>query len=1090
MECGHPTGVSPTPVGGDWTAPQAPSIRPREERPPAPQPRPYPALSTERPFRPRPEIEEERKLLTVLFSDVVGSTELVQELDPEEAKDLLEPAVRAMIEAVHRFEGTVCRVMGDGIMALFGAPIAHEDHALQACLAGLAMQEGVQRYCEQVRARRGIAVAIRVGLHTGEVVVGALTNDLHAEYSAIGATSHLAARMEQLAIPGTIQLTLETLHLVEGLVQVRSLGPVAVKGMARPVEIFELLGVGSVRSRLEARLSRGLTPFVGRQDELQTLERGLGQGSQGHGQVVALVGEPGCGKSRLLWELTHSARAAEWLTLQGDSAAYGRASPYLPFIDLLARYFQVAAGDAPEVAKEKVTAHVLAIDESLRVILPAVYALFDLPHDDREWAALDPPRRRRRTQEAIKGLLLRESELRPVLLLIENLHWADTESLALLDILVASIPTARMVLVVTYRPEYQHEWGGRSCYQQIRIDPLAPDSAADLVRALVGDGREARLLVDHLIEQTDGNPFFLEECIRSLVETGALVGERGAYQVTRPIKSIHVPASVKAVLAARIDRLPPGDKRLLQAASIIGKKFSLPVLRAIADAGDDELDESMGHLRAAELLYETRLYPETEYTFKHALTLDVAYEGVLLQRRRALHARIVGAIEQLYPDRLIEQADRLAQHALAGQQWEQAADYSRQAAGRAVATGAYRAAVANLERALDALAEVPRTPAALREAVDIHLELRSSLQPLGEIPAILDHLHAAEALAEELDDPARLARTFSYLCSYFVMTREPDRSVPHGERAVELARQLDNLSLQVPASFFLGEALYSLGEFDHAVTMLLQTSAGIQGDRRFDRFGMTGLPAVLSRGIVGRSLAELGQFDEGARYSLEAIRIAEEADHAYSLASACSTDGFVHLLRADPARAIMSLTRSIELCRSWSFRPHLASALARLGYAHLLADRIDEALPLLEQAVRQAREIGGLNEQVFLEIWLSEAYARVDRLDEALDAARVASDLVDQSRQRGKRPYVLRQLGRLAAARGGEDLAEAELLYREAVAVARNLRMRPLEAHLHGHLADLYRATGQAEAAAVERAADDALSRSLAFAPSARPAAL
>jgi hypothetical protein len=563
-----------------------------------------------------------------------------------------------MMEAVHRYEGTVNQVMGDGIMALFGAPVAHEDHAVRACYAALRMQELVRRYAEQARRAHGVNVQIRVGLNADEVVVRAIGNDLHMDYTAVGQTTHLAARMEQLASPGSILLTPSTLELVEGYVAVRPLGPVPVKGLANAVEVYEVTGPGPARTRLQVAARRGLTQFVGRTAELEQLRRAQQLAANGHGQIAAIVGEAGVGKSRLVYELTHSHRLQGWLILESASVSYGKATSYLPVIDLLKGYFQIQDRDDLREIREKVTGKLLTLDESLKPSLPAVLALLDVPVDDAAWQTLDPGQRRQRTLDAVRRLLLREAREQPLLLIFEDLHWIDSETQALLDNLVDSLGSARLLLLVNYRPEYQHGWGSKTSYSQMRLDTLPAESTGELLNALLGEDPGLAPLKQLLVKR--GNPFFLEETVRTLVETKALSGERGRYRLTQPVHTIQVPATVQVMLAARIDRLAPEDKRLLQVASVVGKDVPFTLLQAIAERSEEALRRELDHLQAAEFLYETGLFPDLEYSFNHALTHEVTYGSLLHARRRDLHARIVGAIETLHRDRLGGEIERLA----------------------------------------------------------------------------------------------------------------------------------------------------------------------------------------------------------------------------------------------------------------------------------------------------------------------------------------------------------------------------------------------------------------------------------------------
>jgi class 3 adenylate cyclase len=538
-------------------------------------------------------LEGERKHVTVLFADLKGSMELLADRDPEEARKILDPVLELMMEAVHRYEGTVNQVMGDGIMALFGAPLAHEDHAVRACYAGLRMQESVNKYAAGVRRTEGVPIRIRVGLNSGEVVVRAIGSDLHMDYTAVGQTTHLAARMEQIADAGTTLLTPATLALAEGFVEVGSVGPTSVRGLAEPIEVYVLTGASAARSRLQAATARGLTKFVGRSAEMAQLHQALELARSGKGQVVAVVGEPGVGKSRLYYEFIHSDHTDGWLTLESRSVSYGKATGYLPLADLLRHYFKVENGDDVRAVRVKVTGNLLTLDDALQEAIPPVLWLLDALPDDSPFLALDPADRRRRTLAAVKAVLLRESQVRPLRLVFEDLHWIDSETQTFLDGLVESLPAAPILLAVNYRPEYRHAWGSKSYYRQLRIDALTPQNADELLDSLVGSDVSLSRLKPLLIARTEGNPLFLEESVRALVEIRALAGDRGAYRLVRPLETINVPPTVQAILAARIDRLGGEDKLLLQAAAVIGKDVPYALLLAIADLDEDGLQRGL-----------------------------------------------------------------------------------------------------------------------------------------------------------------------------------------------------------------------------------------------------------------------------------------------------------------------------------------------------------------------------------------------------------------------------------------------------------------------------------------------------------------
>src|SRR5262245_13586919 len=1046
-----------------WTGEPAPAAAPVE--PPQQAPLAYtPPYLAEKILTSRGALEGERKQVTVLFADLKGSMELLADRDPEEARQLLDPVLERMMTAVHRYEGTVNQVMGDGIMALFGAPLAHEDHASRACYAALHMQEAIGRYAEALRRQQGLDVQIRIGLNAGEVVVRAIGNDLHMDYTAVGQTTHLAARMEQLARPGTTLLTVDTLRLVEGYVEVTPLGPVPVKGLPEPVEVYELLRAGPVRSRLQAAVARGLTRFVGRDAELEHLRQALARAGAGHGQVVAGVGEAGVGKSRLIYEFTRSHDTHGWLLLASNSVSYGKATAYLPVLDLLKGYFGLEPQDDVRRLCEKVTGKLLRLDRVLEPTLPALLALLEVPVDDAQWHAFDPPQRRQRTLEAIKHLLLRESQVQPLCLIFEDLHWIDAETQALLESLVESLPTARLLLLVNYRPEYQHGWGSKTYYTQLRLDPLPPTSADEFLQALVGSDPSLAPLTQLLVARTQGNPFFLEESVRTLVETGVLVGERGAYCLVQPLEGLQVPATVQAVLAARIDRLPQEEKRLLQTAAVIGTEVPWPLLQAIADAPDEALHRGLAHVQAAEFLYETRLFPERVYTFKHALTHEVAYGGLLHERQRLLHGRIVAAIEQHYADRLTDQVERLAHHALRGEVWDKAVAYSRQAGDKAVARSANREAVAGFEQALVALEHLPEGRARQEQAIDVRFGLRHALGQRLEHDRILTYLREAEGLAQALGGQHRLGWVAAYMTGCLGATGDLPRAVEAGQRALALAGTLGDAALQVVTHLFLGRVYYGLGDYPQAIDLLRQNVVALDGALLREHFGLPGLPAVMSRDVLARCLAEVGTFTEGLAHGEATLGIAEDVNHPLSLIIACYCLGYVSLRQGAWQQTIAWLERGLEVCKGWDFPLVFHLSSAALGYAYVQAGRVADALPLLEQSVSiEARQI--MMGRGRAHGWLSEAYLRLGRRDEALAVAVRGLEFCRVQAQQGEQAWALRLLGEIHAHRHPPEAEPAAAAYREALALADKLGMHPLQAHCHRGLGMLYAMISQQEQA-------------------------
>jgi class 3 adenylate cyclase/tetratricopeptide (TPR) repeat protein len=1038
-----------------------------------------PAYLAEKILLSKSALEGERKQVTVLFADLKGSTELIRDLDPEAAQRLLDPALQRMMDAVHRYEGTVNQVLGDGIMALFGAPLAHEDHAIRACYAALTMQATLRRYAEDVRRSQGLEVQMRVGLNSGEVVVRAIGNDLHMDYSAVGPTTHLAARMEQLAPAGSIRLTAATLRLVEGLVQATALGPFPVKGLAEPVEVFELVGASAIRQRLQASAARGLTRFVGRQRELDALHQALEQAGAGHGQVVALVGEAGVGKSRLVYELTHAHHTQGWRVLESASVSYGKATPYFPVIELLKRYCHVEEHDDHHTVRATVTGQVLTLDEALQDTTPALLALLDVLPTDSPFLTLDPPQRRQRTLDALKRVLLRESQVQPLLLVCEDLHWIDSETQALLDSLVESLPTARLLLLVNYRPEYQHGWGSKTYYTQLRLDPLPPASADAFLQILLGDDLSLRPLKPLLIARTEGNPFFLEESVRTLLETGVLVGTPGAYRLTKSLDGLHVPATVQAVLAARIDRLPPEDKHLLQTAAVIGTEVPVPLLQAIAEVPADALQRGLTHLQAAEFLYETQLFPEHVYTFKHALTHEVAYGGLLHERKRALHARIVEALEALASDRRAEQVEQFAHHALRGEVWDKVLAYSRQAGEKALARSAHHGAIGYFEQALSALAHLPEQHGTIEEAIDLRLALHSALWPLGDLARILAYLREAESLAATLDDPRRLGQVWVFLSNYFYNMGAYDQAIAAAQRALALATATEDAVRQGLANFRLGRAYQAAGGYRQAIDCFEQTTTFFEGVRRHQRFGLVFLPAVRSRTSLAMCHAELGTFAEGSALGDEGLRVAEAVDHPASLMFACWGLGVLALLQGDWPRALSRLERAMRICQEVDLPVYFPRIATALGAAYTLGGRIADAVPLLTQAMEQATATEAGWYQTLCGLSLGEAQVLAGHWQEAQTLAEQALALAREHQERGNQAYALRLLGEIAAQREPPDTVVAETHYCQALALADELGMRPLQAHCHRGLGTLYTTTGQREQARAELTTAIALYRAM-----------
>jgi predicted ATPase/class 3 adenylate cyclase len=989
-------------------------------------------------------LEGERKQVTVLFADMKGSMELLADRDPEEARKILDPILEHMMEAVHRYEGTVNQVMGDGIMALFGAPLAHEDHAVRAGYAALRMQESVKKYAEGVQKTEGIPIQIRIGVNSGEVVVRSIGSDLKMDYTAVGQTTHLAARMEQMAMPGSILMTAEALRLSEGYVQVKALGPVNVKGLNEPVEVYEITGAGPVRSRLQAAAVRGLTRFVGRSAEFETLCRALERAGASHGQVVSLVGEPGVGKSRLFWEFTHSRRTVDWLILESGSVSYGKATPYLPLIDLLKAYFKITDRDDHREIREKVTGKLLTLDKALEPTLPAFLALLDVAVEDQQWKLLDPPQRRQRTLDAVKRLLLRESQLQPMLLVIEDLHWIDSETQALLDSLIESLPTARLLLLVNYRPEYQHGWGSKTYYSQLRIDPLPPESAGELLQALLGDDANLLPLKQLLIERTEGNPFFLEESVRTLVETNVLAGVRGSYHLTRPIERTQVPATVQAVLAARIDRLPPEEKRLLQSAAVIGKDVPFVLLQSIVDESEEELRAGIARLQAAEFLYETSLFPDLEYTFKHALTHEVAYGSVLQERRRVLHAQIVEAIERLYPDRLPEQFELLAHHSLRGELWQKAVTYLREAGAKAAARSAFTEGVAYFQQALEALSHMPESRKRLEQAIDIRVNLGPALIAMKGFaaPEVVQTYTQAREMCERLGDTPQLFPVLWGLSRFHNFRGGLQVARELGGQLLTLAKRAQDPPLLLEAHHTLWATLFSLGEFTLAQDHYQQGMAIYDPQQHAQHASLYGGhdPGVCGLRHASQMLWLLGYPDQALQRSNDALALAQKLSQPSSLCFALYFSAWVQQHRGKRQAVQEHIEQTITLATEQGFTRWLAQGSILKGW--LLVEEGKGREGILQMRTGGAVQV---RERSHCAALLAEAQRKERQIKEGLKVVIEELERTDIIGERYYEAELHRMKGELLLTQAAPDEEQAESCFRKAIEIARRQQSKSLE---------------------------------------------
>lgn len=1000
----------------------------------------------------RAAIDGERKQITILFADMKGSTNLIQDLDPEQVEQRLRPTLQAMIDAVHRYEGTINRIEGDGIMALFGAPLAYEDSAVRAAYAALDMQNAV-------RSARNSDSAIRVGLHAGEVLVRAVNTDLSVDYDAIGATVHLAARMEQMASPGSIYCTENVARLAEGLIETHSLGPLPVKGFREPLELFEIVGHTSARTRWEVTAARGLTQFVSREEELAALRDAMRNAAESHGNLVGIVGEPGTGKSRLVHEFLQSPEASGWTVLKTTTASYERNTPYLAFSNLIRTWFEIPDQATTTEIDSIVRARLSTFGEDLISELPAIHSLLDVRVDDTEWLALEPTARRQKILTATKKLILRAAALQPLLLWFEDMQWTDAETRALIEGIAEDIETSRLLIVLTYRSEYDHKWATKTYYRTIQIEALEREAARRLVRIMLGDDRSNEQLCDLLVQRTDGIPLFIEETIRSLVERGVMQGNMGDYDLTQELHAITIPETVQAVLASRIDRLAPAQRDLLQIASVIGSDIQVALLEEVAEIGRDALRTLLADLQSADFLYQVPNTGSFQFRFKHALTHEVAYGSLLSKRRHELHRRIVRAIESQYGSNLAEMVQSLAHHALAGELWPEALAYSRRAGDKAVELSAYREARACFEQALQALTHLPQDQPHIQTGIDIRLGLRSIFGATTEYSALEACLRDAEALAISIRDHHRLAAISVAQTFVHNWRGDLDASIVCGERGLRLSREIKDNRLELSASSFLAQAYMWRGNFQRSLALLKDNQAWTNGPMRQERIGTTGTSSVLWLGMLAASHAYLGNFDEATAAARNACTIADEVRRPYDVALAHWYAGFVQSHRGDVPGSIVSLEHGHQISRSAQINFLIPVLSTSLGYAYALAGRLEEGVELLTKAVGFSQFAKFPYGVAWSTVYLGFAKFLADRPEGVNEQARTAIDLASRHGYRAVEAAAHRLMA--GVHHHTQDYPAAESCYLEAIKIASELGLRPELAHCQSGLSQLYDRIGR-----------------------------
>ncbi len=1004
-------------------------------------------------------VDGERKTITALFTDIKGSMELIEDLDPEDARSIIDPALQLMMAAVHRYEGYVAQSMGDGIFALFGAPLAHEDHAQRALFAALRMQEEGRVYAERLRHDKGINLQMRVGVNTGEVVVRSIRkNDLHTDYVPVGHATSLAARLEGLATPGTTVVSPYTHQLTEGYFEFRDLGAAKIKGVSEPVQIYELLGIGALRTRLQVSAARGLARFVGRKKELEHLKQVREQARNGQGQMVGVVGEPGVGKSRLFHEFKVLSEQ-HCLVLETFCAAHGSNYAYLPLIELLRNYFHIRPQDAERTLHEKVAGRVVALDGELEDGLPYLLSLLGHLEFVAALQQMDPHIRRQRSFDIIKRLLVREGLTQPVVLIFEDLQWLDEGTQAFLDTLSESLATAPILLLVNYRPEYRHEWGSKRYYSQLRLDALSMEDARELMAALLDEANwpvtaaSLEPLKQLILEKTEGTPFFMEEIVRSLFDQGVLVHSMGGISLTKPLNEVHIPATVQGVLAGRIDRLGVAEKELLQTAAVIGREFSLSLMTQVARQGEATLVPLLARLQTAEFIYEQPAFPEVEYTFTHALTQDVAYNSLLSERRQEVHARTAQAMASLFHEQLNDRRLReLAYHSAQSGNTEKAVEYYQRAGEMALKSSAYTEAIRDLNHALALLPAVLHSPDRPQQELTLLISLGSCLMATKG--------YAAPEVARVYTRARELARAIGDLPQKFPVLFGLWRfHLLRGEYAAagEMIEKLQRLSANQPdsdqsllAQQALGLTAFRLGAFadarahlERVVDIYEPSVHGLENAQ-----GMMGQdPGVASLAFLAWVLWHLGYPDQALQRSQESITRAREIAHPYSLAFALHFGTSVHRFRREGALAQIQAEGVVTLASEQGFPYFHAAGVYLRGWALAEQGRMEEGIADMLEGKRIWQE-SGIRQLGQVSLFLAEAYGKLGRIEDGLAVLAQAEAEIDKSNEKWCQAELLRIRGELllAAQDGtGSNSREISACFEDAIQSAHSQQAKSLE---------------------------------------------
>jgi class 3 adenylate cyclase/predicted ATPase len=1011
------------------------------------------------------QLNGERKTVTALFADIKGSTELMEELDPEEARAIIDPALRLMIDAVHRYDGYVVQSTGDGIFALFGAPVAHEDHPQRALYAALRMQEELERYSTKVVADGSSPIQGRVGINTGEVVVRSITTGVgQTEYTPIGYTTNLASRMQTVAPIGSIAVSEASRKLCEGYFILKPLGATKVKGVSEPVNIYEVTGLGPLRTRLQRSAGRGLTKFVGRAREMDVLRQAAEHSKSGRGQIVAVMAEPGVGKSRLFFEFKATSQSG-WAVLETYSISHGKASAYLPLTELLRNYFKIASEDDDRTRREKVAGKITVLDRSLEDTLPYLFALLGIVEGNDPLAQMNGEIKKRRTLEAVKRIVLRESLNQPLMVIFEDLHWIDDQTQELLNLLADSLGTARFLLLVNYRPEYSHQWYSKTNYTQLHLDPLGKESAQEMLAALLGDGEDLIPIKQLIVERTGGTPFFMEEIVQALFEDGVLQ-HNGTVKLARSMNVVKVPVTVQAILASRIDRLPTDDKDLLQTLAVIGREFTSSLLRRVVGGRDNDLNQMLSRLQMAEFIYEQPATGDIEYTFKHALTQEVAYNSILIERRKLLHERVGLALESMFSQQLDDHLPELAHHFSRTDNRAKAIDYLERAGRKALQRSAYTDAISSISAALDLLQKCPDNPARSKRELFLEMAIGPALIAIqGRAAPEVERVYTrARLLCERLGDPPEVLPVLFGLWINNLFRAELRNSYKLAEQFLRHTQIAQESELY--ARLALGNTSYGLGEFLPAHQHLDVAISLYESERQKPlnfRYGFDAGVNCLSYAAL--TLWQLGYPDQALKRDREALLLAQRQSQPFILGFAGLFAAVLRQYSKEAGAVQQHAEGVIALSAEHGLSDYLAFATTLRGWAIATQGRHDEGIGQLQEGLALFRATGAELRRPYFLCLLAEACMQAGRLDQGLNAITEALGVANKHQEREHEAEIHRLKGELLLMEDDSNTAEAQKCFERAIEIARQRRAKSLELRATVSLASMIAKHGRRDEA-------------------------